>query len=48
MVSFHVEGIHHRDRVEGGIPRGPETLGDSRDSEVADHDPFQRPPQTTA
>jgi len=36
-----------QDRVVGGVPRHPETLGDPRDGEVLGHDPFQRPPQPT-
>lgn len=32
----------------GGVPRDPETLGDTGDGEVCDHDPFQRPPQPGA
>ena len=36
-----------QDRV-GGVPRDPESLGDTGDGEVCDHDPFQRPPQPGA
>lgn len=37
-----------QDRVVGGVPRDPESLGDTGDGEVCDHDPFQRPPQPGA
>ena len=37
-----------QDRVVGGVPRDPESLGDTCDGEVCDHDPFQRPPQPGA
>ena len=37
-----------QDRVGGGVPRDPESLGDTGDGEVCDHDPFQRPPQPGA
>jgi hypothetical protein len=36
-----------QDRVVGGVPRDPESLGDASDRQVLAHDPFQRPPQPT-
>ena len=37
-----------QDRVVGGVPRDPESLGDTGDGQMLDHDGFQRPPQPAA
>lgn len=37
-----------QDRVVGYVQRDPESLGDTGDGEVCDHDPFRRPPQPGA
>jgi len=34
-----------QDRVVGGVPRHPKTLGDPGNAQVLAHDAFQRPPQ---
>ena len=37
-----------QDRVVGGVPRDPQSVGDPSDTQVLTHHPFQRPPQATS